>query len=340
MKKENLPIYLIAIAILISLFVVASASAASIDTCVLNVTLVNQDPYPAIPGEYVDLVFQISNAYSDICKGAKFQLVPTYPFSLDQNDPWRTLDQSTTVAGYNKDWMIAYKVRVDKNAVSGDNEITAYYGSGSSDLKSYAESKFIVPVEDSRTNFDAVIQEVSGSDVSIAIANTGKYAANSVIVRIPQQDNFRATGTDGQMVGNLDSGDYTIVSFTLANAMPRNATRTPSANQGFQNLANNLKFDISYTDTLGERRTVNMELPLTFTSGSNSTSFGNFPGRSTSSSSTKTIWYYWAAIILVFLIVFIYRKKSKKSSSTKNDSSPDWIKNDRKKEKKRYSQGR
>jgi hypothetical protein len=337
MKKENLPLYLIALAIFLSLFAVASVSAASAssDTCVLNVTLVNQDPYPAVPGEYVKLVFQVSNAYTDACNGAKFQLVPVYPFSLDQNDSWRVLDKSVTVGGYNKDWMIAYKVRVDKDAINGDNQISARYGSISSDLSSYIVSDFDVSIEDSRTNFDAVIQEVSGSDVSIAIANTGKYAANSVIVRIPQQDNFRATGTDGQMVGNLDSGDYTIVSFSLANAMPRNATRDSTTRQNFQNMQNNLKFDISYTDALGVRRTVNMELPVSL--ATNSTGFGNFAGRNgRTTSSTKTTWYYWVILLAVFVALYFHRKNSKnKSSSSKTDSTPDWIKNDKKKERKR-----
>ena len=79
-----------------------------------------------------------------------------------------------------------------------------------------------IDVADAQTNFDLVVQDSTSSEVSLAIANVGKNTANSMIVRIPEQNGFRVTGTNGQMVGNLDSGDYTIASFSLA-AIGRNS---------------------------------------------------------------------------------------------------------------------
>ena len=33
-------------------------------SCVLDTTLLNQDPYPAVPGDYVNLVFQVTGLQS------------------------------------------------------------------------------------------------------------------------------------------------------------------------------------------------------------------------------------------------------------------------------------
>ncbi|MBS3172535.1 hypothetical protein J4438_03070 [Candidatus Woesearchaeota archaeon] len=314
--------------------------SASSDSCDLDVSLINQDPYPAIPGEYVNVVFQVNGVASNQCDGATFELIPEYPFSLDDLDGLRVLDGSTYVKDYKSDWMITYKLRVDKDAVEGTSTLLVHYNPGKLNFNSYIEKKFDIEIQDSRTNFDAVIQESTSSEVSIAIANTGKYVANSVVVRIPEQDSFRVTGTDGQMVGNLDSGDYTIVNFAL--------TKIPVKN----NEDNNLKFDIYYTDSLGFRRTVNMQLPMNSgltDSVDNTLTYQEFGNRKIPGQGTSNI-YLTFAIILVVLIIFgvIYKKKSKKiknifkkmrykSNKHKQNSNepPSWIEHQKEGERKK-----
>lgn len=284
--------------------VFASADPQLSGECSLGITMINQDPYPAIPGEYVNVVFQISGVSSGQCDGARFELIQDYPFFLDDDDGLRILDDSTYIKDYNNDWMIAYKIRVDENALDGTTILTVHYSPGNSDSGSYIEKKFDIEIEDSRTNFDAVIQETTDSETAIAIANIGKYTANSVVVRIPEQDYFKATGTSGQMVGNLEAGDYTIVNFAL--------TRIPSKNQE----DNTLKFDIYYTDGLGLRRTVNMEISLgsenSVLTNNISVPYQEFGGRNMRSSNNNI--YLTLAIVLMVLIIgfVLYKKKSKK----------------------------
>lgn len=342
MKK--LFLYLCLVCMLLINFV-----SAGDNNCNMDVTLVNQNPYPAVPGEYVHVVFQVSDVID--CQGGKFKLVPTYPFSLDagQNAIQEVSGSTYIPNDYSTGWMVPYKVKVDGDALSGDAEIEVQFATGL--WKSYLSKKFNITIKDTRTNFDAVIQDISGSDVSIALANIGKYNANSIVVRIPDQDSFKATDTNGQMVGNLESGDYTIVSFSL--------TKLPSSKNS------NLKFDIYYTDNIGERRVVNMELPLSMgystTAGTTTTSGtpnGSFPAgmRRQQSTSFFSKWYTWMAIILIMLIIggFILHKKYpgkiriysqkvykkikrifvKKKSENSPDKIPDWIKKVEVKEKK------
>lgn len=321
--------------ILLALLNLVSVQASNV--CELNVSLINQDPYPAIPDSYVNLVFQVSGVNNDVCNGAKIELLPSYPFSIDDNNnSLRVLSGNTWIANSKNEWMVAYKVRIDKDALDGDSEIEVGFVSGRADAGSYIHKKFSVTIEDSRTNFDAVIQEVSGSAVSIAIANAGKNTANSVVVRIPDQEYFATTGTNGQMVGNLKSGDYTIVSFEVskvgAQRVPQqNNNSNPNFAQQQANQESPLKFDIYYTDSLGIRRAVNMELPVKMSSTNSSMAAffsGNRQGlRNNSLLSNQYIIVPVILVIIVIVAFVIYKKRkhAKMISRTQSKEMPDWI---------------
>ncbi|MEM0230618.1 MAG: hypothetical protein QXW00_02125 [Candidatus Woesearchaeota archaeon] len=332
---------------------VLAASSSGINVaysyCVLSVNLVQQDPYPAIPGEYVDLLFQVSGVDNSNCNGTKFMVVPQYPFSSDTNDTVRMLSSYVYVPGVaGIAWNIPYRLRVDKDAVSGMNEITVKYGDGN-DWTSYMTKTFNVSVTDYRTSFDAVVQDVSGSQVSIAIANTGVNTANAMIVRIPPQENFMVEGpSNGQMVGNLAGGDYSVVSFSIVPTnlvgsyqRDRNVTGAQQQLNGtthpFQARNTSLKLQIDYTDGVGVRRTSIIAIPLNLNSFlTNSTGYitrnaSSLRSRSSSSTSVASKWYFWVGIIAVIALgtFFYYHKKRKNSWFESEGEEPEWVKREK-----------
>lgn len=314
-KNKTEKFALLGLFLVFGIFLMSSVSAEMGDVCDLSVTLVNQDPYPAIPGDYVDVVFQMGGIESSKCSGAVFELVPSYPFSLDEEaDTKKVLEGSTWVSNYKTEWNIPYSLRVDKNALDGNATITVKYGQEETSIS----KDFDIKIEDSRTDFDAVIQEVSDDEVSIAIANIGEYSANSVVIRIPEQENFEATETVGQMVGDLDSGDYTLVSFSLM----------PSFNESEKRP---LKFEIHYTDDIGERRIVDKELLLQMNSGSTDEDVRSGPR-----------WILWISIVIIVFV--LYKKRNwimqkikgtagKKKLSSGSSDVPEWVKKNNHKKK-------
>ena len=62
------------------------------------------------------------------------------------------------------------------------------------------------------------------------------------------------TGTSANVMGNLNAGDYTLVSFQI--------TPTRTAANISTGMEKNLVVGISYTDTLGIRRTIQKEVRL------------------------------------------------------------------------------
>lgn len=336
-KQRRIVLIMVLLIVSLSIFSIASAEG-----CNPSISLVSQDPLYATPGSYVDLVFQVSGVANSECKGMTFQLLESYPFSLDESSI-KNLSGSIWTSGSTNVWNIPCKVRIDSAALDGSSTIQVKYNTNPSDKSFFMTKEYNITIQDYRTSFDAVIQDVSGTDVVIALANVGKYSANSVVVRIPEQQFFKTTKTDGQMVGNLDSGDYTIVSFSLTQIMQRNQTTRDISNP-------NLRFDVYYTDGIGERRIVEMELPLKMTSTGNSSLSeipGDFQGR-LGQGSTKSIWnnfYIWSIISLIILIGVYFKFHSRiniflrnlvtKRSKTSSFETPDWIKNHKLKEGKK-----
>ena len=126
------------------------------------------------------------------------------------------------------------------------------------------------------TDFDVSLQGSTGISTTLAIANIGANTAYSVIVRIPQQMNFRASGASSSNMGNLDAGDYTLATFQIAPTMDatnrsgtwgdfsnRSSTHNDFINRSGAMADNtNLIVEISYTGMLGIRRTVQKEVTL------------------------------------------------------------------------------
>ena len=179
------------------------------------------------------------------------------------------------------------------------------------------------------TDFDVIFSDSSAGQTSLSVANTGNNPAYSVTVRIPEQDNFGVRGSTASIVGNLDKGDYTIVSFQVMSTSASfggtgaaNVSQQRPLSEGDrQELResfsqrnasenNNLKVLIEYTDATGIRRTVEKTVPIQLMTMSSDGSQLNTRMRQ-----QESIWKnptFIVTIALVILIIggfIIYKKK-------------------------------
>ncbi len=116
---------LIFIAMLFLIVGVSSARSAG-----LSIEVTKYEPYPAEPGKYLDVWLKIENVGGDPAENVMIQLSPQYPFSFDSNeDGFR--DIGTILGG--REVILKFKVRVDENAVQGDNYLDVAYKYGSYD---------------------------------------------------------------------------------------------------------------------------------------------------------------------------------------------------------------
>jgi hypothetical protein len=275
----------------------------------LKTTFVNQNPTSAVTGEYVDLLFKIENLGTEDAENVTFELLPQYPFSLDPGvSAKQYLGTITGLQRGDNAYLVKYKLKVDKDAVEGDNEIKIKYSYG--DGNAYDVQTYNVSVSNSRTDFDIVAQDQS----TLAIANIGANTAQSVIVRIPNQPNYRVNGTSATIIGNLNAGDYTLATFqiisTRASNISSNVSNIPSS---ISSGPSNLTVEISYTDTLGIRRTVDKNVSYGFSvSGFNAT--GRTFTRTGESllSVSNGILYIIIGVVGIVIIVVVIKIRSRK----------------------------
>jgi len=190
------------------------------------------------------------------------------------------------------------------------------------------------------TSFDIVLQSSTSGSTTFAVVNTGANVASSVIVSIPQQISYVASGVSSTSLGNLDAGDYTLATFQLSsrntttqlpsfngtgmNAQPGRdfGNRNMFMNQSFSGFGGNgLLVQISYTDVFGVRQTIQKQVTISSVSSGSSTgftsrtgtssSYGGF-GQSQSSGSSNSLEYIVIGVVGIIIIVAIIQLGRKK----------------------------
>jgi len=219
---------------------------------------------------------------------------------------------------------LGYTVVADVNAVAGLYQLNLNLKFESENGTSKEINTRAGVFVGGETDFDVTFSESSAGQTSLSVANIGNNPSLSVTVRIPEQENFRVTGSTSSIIGNLDKGDYTIVSFQITQAMMRGTMdRTQSRGiseeqrQQFsqRNASNNLKVLIEYTDTTGIRRKLEKTVPIqfrSFTSGQENT----HAGQSGAYGRQQSIWPKIIGPMITLIIVaggiVFYRKMRSK----------------------------
>lgn len=291
MKKE-LGILFAIMFILVSISGIGFVKAAS-SGCNLKVSLVNQDPSPAVQGDSVKLLFQVSGVQNLDCNGAVFKLDPGYSFSLTQNDSLRVLGGSTFTQNYKNDWNIPYTLKVNPNALDGNANIDAYYAPGQNPSVSMFSKTFNVSIQDSRARFEVYVKnyDPTTKDLTLQVLNTAKVNVKSLTLEIPNQPNLTLEGANVNIVGDLDSNDYTTADFQ---AVPKTG---------------NITVNLAYTDIAGIRRTAQANV---------SYDSKYFEGAGTSQSSSPLVTWIIVIVIVGLIIFWFFRRNKKRKALMKS----------------------
>lgn len=281
----------------------------------IDVSVDNYYPTPVEAGEYLNVWMKVTNLGSSDAQNAVVKIKQAFPFSLDPGEPEEIVISSIKAGGF---VIEKFKIRVDGGAAEGDNKLTFQYADYQGD--SWKEKSVPITVVESQTSFDVVLQELNEEGVFIAIANIGKNSANAVTIRIPEQENFKTQTVSASIVGNLASGDYTLVGFQI---LPKSeiqrsisgedvsAEERQQVRQQTTFEEQNLLIQVDYTDPLGIRRTIFKEILLNPSSllslssevGISTTGTRTFNRSTTSATSLlKDVWF-WISIGLIVLMI-------------------------------------
>lgn len=265
-----------------SIFLISSVLAATGD-CNLDVSLLNQDPIHAVPGEYVKVVFQVEGVENQNCGTVNFELVPEYPFSLDPNaQTTKTITSGTHTSSYNSQATIPFTLRVDPSALDDNYKLKVRYSSSKSGA-TIIEKDFEISVEDIKSDFDVFVDDyvAATKTITFGILNIGKNDVEALTVEVPKQASLDVKGNNKAIVGTLDANQDTTFSYEA----------TPSAGD--------IKLVVNYNDNNGERRSVEKIV---------SYDPSYFENR-VRDVKTKSAWSYLFPVIIVILIGWFIKRK-------------------------------
>ena len=277
--------------ILISFFVlliIFSSATLSAQDCSLKVSMINQDPYPAIPGEYVKVVFQVEGISNEKCGRIEVKLLEKYPISFDEVDDSIITFQSGV---YEKDFSsfltAPFKVRIDENALDGDTPIEIR--TKTSFTSAYITKQFLLNIEDSKVDFEVHVKDYdyNTNTVTFEILNIGKNDVEALTVEIPKQEGIKIKGQNRNIVGDIDSNEFSTADFEAI------------INDG------KIKMSITYTDSINIRRTI--EKSVEFDSA-------YFLDRKADQKTTSKWSYVFGVAVILAIGYYFYRRQKKKKA--------------------------
>lgn len=262
-------------------------------TCDLDITLLNQDPYPAVPDDYVKLVFQVEGIDSPDCDDITFNLLADYPIEFNPDDSGlRTFKKIDYLKDYESNLLIPYEVRIHKDALDGANPVEVRV---QSKHDAPISKTFDIEIDDVRADFEVYVKNYNYEthELTLEFLNIESSDVEALTIEIPKQDNIQIKGPNRIVVGDLDSNEYTSADFeaTISNG--------------------EFKINLIYSDTINTRRSI--EKTVNFDSS-------YFTDRKADQKTTSTTTYVFWAVITIIFIWWFYRKftnKKKKKLSTK-----------------------
>ncbi|MFH1290501.1 MAG: hypothetical protein ABIH92_03770 [Nanoarchaeota archaeon] len=285
MKKAGVVLLLVAFGLIIS------AGYASAAACDLDVSMINQDPYPAVPGDYVKVVFQITGLENPDCAEVSFELVEEFPFSLDPGkESTVEILGGTYIRNYESFLLVPYDLRVDEDALDGDNTIEAIlrFEKGDGRVVSQIE-QFDINVEGINIDFEISVKDFDSTTntLTFEILNVGENDVEALTMEILKQDNIVVKGPNRNIVGDLDANEDSTAKFE---ALP---------------YGGEVEVRILYTDSLYERRTMTKSVVY------DSSYFTNRKADEVQPRSTY-FYLFWGLAILWILLWIRRRWKRKK----------------------------
>jgi len=274
--------------VLFSIFLSTTFVSSITTNCNLNISLINQDPYPAIPGDSLKLVFQVSGIDSTNCGDIEVILLEGFPFTLDPaSEKMYTIKSGTyNTKDYKTYFQAPFKLRVNEEALDGENLVEVKYRSSSQESGSYLTKQFNIEVKDVKADFEVYVKDYdfSSQTITFQVLNIGKEDISAVTIEVPNQEGVTIKGANKNIVGDLDSNEDTTSDFKLTT----NST--------------NIETVIYYTDSTGARR--NIQKTVLFDS---QYFIDSMP------SNGPSFWSYVFYLLIIGAIVyFVYKKFFKK----------------------------
>ena len=212
--------------ILVLMVILLCGVSYAADNAYIRETLLNQDPDPAEPGEYVELRWNVEKFGNDELQDIKYELKPEYPFFFDGSDqPVKELDDWIGYSDDDEYYTLYYKLKVADDAVEDTYDIKL--AKKHDKLRDWATSEFDIRVGDAM-NVDLttgsivsspmkLVSDLEEAELDVEISNIGDEDAEAVKVELALPEGFDATYSysDLDNLGTIEQGSSKTATFYI-----------------------------------------------------------------------------------------------------------------------------
>ncbi|MFH0868022.1 MAG: COG1361 S-layer family protein [Candidatus Woesearchaeota archaeon] len=191
---------------------------------IMKVSMINQLPDPAEPGKYVDLRFKFENNGSAVAEDIVAEILPQYPFSLDSGESAvKNIGSINPQQKGDNGIVIKYKLRVDKDALEGENGIKFRYKTSDDAWITLQEFKVNIQPYDALLLLDRVVSNPSvikpgeKATVDITFKNIAEILLKKIRVKIKLGGVPLAPlgSTNEKVIDKIDKNEEANVVFDL-----------------------------------------------------------------------------------------------------------------------------
>ncbi len=218
------------------------------------ITTLKYEPYPVNAGDWFDVWIQVQNIGQNDALNSKFEIVPEYPFSTNENSSQSFNTISGTINA-NKNLksgeqnpqenivVLKYRVKVADNAKEGENNLKFKATISGVNVHSYDMPIYI---DKTKTDFKIVMRDVNSRRTTFSIANIGEKQASAITIQV-KDDSILLDKTNAELIlGTLNIGEFSTMSFPI---IPNETIKE-------------ITFDIGYTDVSGVRTNIEKTVPV------------------------------------------------------------------------------
>jgi len=217
----------------------------------ISITMVNHEPDPAEAGRYVTVRFKVENTGAETAEDITLELLPKYPFSLEPGESALKYIGSVRSRQSGDTGVITdYRLRVDEDALEGDNEIELRYKVNKNAWIKLDPFDINIEPHDIILNIESVdapkmIQPGETAQVDINLENLALSFIKEVRVRLNLDGVPLATSgsTNRKIIKEMEAGSKASASFDVI-AEPdaeSNLYKVPIELEFFDRLGNNYK---------------------------------------------------------------------------------------------------
>ncbi|MCB9358684.1 hypothetical protein H6503_02015 [Candidatus Woesearchaeota archaeon] len=227
--KKGSQIMMILSVLTILLCTIMAVSAASTNVIAdkdIRLTLVNQEPDPVEPGEYVKVKFKVENWGSEPTAPIVVGLKPSFPFEVVDGDYEQTIPGLERRQKADDSEIVEWRLLIDKNAAEGANNLTVYYRELSGQrVNIISEEEFDIEVRTSDTILEVVdimtvpedVEPGQTSKLILKVKNLADSFIKDVKISLDLEDVNIATigSTSEKIIQKLDGGETVNVEFDI-----------------------------------------------------------------------------------------------------------------------------